>query len=183
MKVDDIKRQPILLMFAVIIVIILLVGIFRTIAPYLSLGFGAYAHIGDVRGAISFETFENQGELVIFTRPGCPFCDTLKEELSKEESKQFGFGLDGEGNMILPSGVRIIDTSIESDLVPSPENMNGVPTIRFYKTTLTAENKDGDNTGDKFFVELSGDKRTAADIKAFLDSNMSSATPMSSESS
>ncbi len=80
MKVDDIKRQPILLMFAVIIVIILLVGIFRTIAPYLSLGFGAYAHIGDVRGAISFETFQNQGELVIFTRPGCPYCDTLKEE-------------------------------------------------------------------------------------------------------
>ena len=53
-KLDDLAKQPCMLLLTVIIVIILLAGIFRSVAPYLSLGFGAYAHVGDVRGVISF---------------------------------------------------------------------------------------------------------------------------------
>jgi hypothetical protein len=169
MKIDDIKRQPILLMFAVIIVIILLVGIFRTIAPYLSLGFGAYAHIGDVRGAISFETFENEykGEVIIFTSEGCGYCDDLKASIPKDD----------QGNMQLPEGIRILDTAKNLDL---SAGITGVPTIRFYKQAITPEN----SNNSEVFVEYSGD-RTLDSFTQFLNEQraaMAPATP-SSESS
>jgi hypothetical protein len=153
MKIDDIKRQPILLMFAVIIVIILLVGIFRTIAPYLSLGFGAYAHIGDVRGAISFETFENdyKGEVIIFTTTSCGYCNQLKEDIPK----------DSEGKLVLPEGIRNIDIDKNPEF---SAGITGVPAIRFYKQALTPENVNDSNV----YVEYSGD-RNLDGFKEFLN--------------
>jgi hypothetical protein len=163
MKIDDIKRQPILLMFAVIIVIILLVGIFRTIAPYLSLGFGAYAHIGDVRGAISFETFENdyKGEVIIFTSEGCGYCDELKAGIPKDD----------QGNMQLPEGIRILDTATNPEL---SAGITGVPTIRFYKQAITPENTNDSNV----FVDYSGD-RTLDAFTQFLNEQRATMTSAS----
>ena len=154
MKVDDIKRQPILLMFAVIIVIILLVGIFRTIAPYLSLGFGAYAHIGDVRGAISFETFENQGKVVLFLSEGCGYCQDLKGMFPKDDS----------GNPQYPDHIKVIDTATQ-EYTDLGANIQGVPTIRYYKGDVTKDNVNDSS----FFVEFDGADRTPEEIKMFFD--------------
>lgn len=154
MKIDDIKRQPILLMFAVIIVIILLVGIFRTIAPYLSLGFGAYAHIGDVRGAISFETFENKGKVVLFLSDSCGYCQDLKGMFPKDDS----------GNPIYPDFIKIYNTA-EQEFTDLGADIQGVPTIRYYKDEVTKDNVN-DSTA---FVEFDGSDRTPDEIKMFFE--------------
>ncbi len=153
MKIDDIKRQPILLMFAVIIVIILLVGIFRTIAPYLSLGFGAYAHIGDVRGAISFETFQDgKGKVVIFVSNECGFCQELKADYDKASA-----------DLKNESDIEFINT-IDPKYTELGVNVAGVPTIRFYKDELTKDNVNDSNA----FVEFDGSDRTPQEIFDFL---------------
>ena len=153
-KIDDLTKTPFMLLLTVIIVIILLVGIFRSIAPYLSLGFGAYAHIGDVRGAVSFETFENEDKVVIFVSKECGFCQDLKDMFPKDES----------GNPIYPEGIQVIDSATQ-EYTDLNADIQGVPTIRYYKDALTK-----DNVNDtQAFVAFDGADRTPDEIKMFLE--------------
>ncbi len=135
--IEDIKKQPLLLLLTIIIVIILLVGIFRTIAPYLSLGFGGYAHIGDVRGAFSFETFENEQQPVfaIIYAPWCGACKASKDQFDSLTSSYKG-----------KTKVMMINGDENKDLVKKM-NIRGFPTMRYYPSGLEGQ-----------FEEFTGDR-------------------------
>ncbi len=137
---EDIKKNPLLLLLAVIIVIILLVGIFRTIAPYLSLGFGGYAHIGDVRGAFSLETFKNENEPVfaIIYAPWCGACKASKDQFDALEG-----GYKGKTKVMMING------DDHKDLVKKM-GVKGFPTMRYYPSGLDGQFEEftGDRTVD-----------------------------------
>jgi thiol-disulfide isomerase/thioredoxin len=120
--IDDLKKHPFMLLITVIVVIILLVGIFRSIAPFLSLGFGGYAHIGDVRGAISFETFENSNEptFTMFYAPWCGHCKTTKPNFDTLKSQY-----KGKAKIVAVNGDEAKDTIKE-------HGVQGFPTLRYY---------------------------------------------------
>jgi thiol-disulfide isomerase/thioredoxin len=139
---EDIKKHPLLLLLVIIVVIILLVGIFRTIAPYLSLGFGGYAHIGDVRGAFSFETFENEQSQPVFAiiyAPWCGHCKTSKPDFDRLASEYKG-----------ATKVMMINGDENKDLVKKM-NVRGFPTMRYYPSGLNGQ-----------FEEFTGDRSYGA---------------------
>lgn len=146
--VDNIKKQPLILLFAVIIVIILLVGIFRSIAPYLSLGFGGYAHIGGVRGSFSLETFKNTSEsaFVMVYAPWCGHCKTVKPEFEKLKSSYTG-----------RTKIVMIDGDKDKEAAKNM-GVKGFPTLRYYPTGLNGEFKEynGERTEDAMKSYLTG---------------------------
>jgi protein disulfide-isomerase-like protein len=148
-SIEDLKRHPLMLLLTVIVVIILLVGIFRSIAPYLSLGFGAYAHVGDVRGAVAFETFENSDAptFTMFYAPWCGHCKTTKPEFDKLKSTYKG-------------NVKIVDVNGDekTDMVQK-HGVKGFPTLRYYPKGM-------DNSSD--FKEYTGE-RTSDGMKQFIE--------------
>ena len=148
-KLDDLAKQPLMLLLTVIIVIILLAGIFRTVAPYLSLGFGAYAHVGDVRGVISFETFENsdQPTFTMFYAPWCGHCKTAHPEFEK-----FKNSYDGP--------IKVVDINGDEDKgAMKKHSVQGFPTMRYYPNGMS------DSTN---FQEYTGD-RTAEGMRSFVE--------------
>lgn len=147
-KLDDLAKQPLMLLLTIIIVIILLAGIFRSIAPYLSLGFGAYAHVGDVRGVISFETFENsdQPTFTMFYAPWCGHCKTAHPEFEKFKNSYKG-------------NVKVVDINGDEDKAAMKQhNVQGFPTMRYYPNGMS-------NTEN--FEEYTGE-RSAEGMKAFV---------------
>jgi protein disulfide-isomerase A6 len=149
-KMDNLTKTPLMLLLTVIVVIILLVGIFRSIAPYLSLGFGAYARVGDVRGAVSFETFENsdQPTFTMFYAPWCGHCKTAHPEFVKLKETYKG-------------NVKMMDVNGDEDKEAMKKHgIQGFPTMRYYPNGMSDM---------KNFKEYSGN-RTESDMKEFLDS-------------
>ena len=148
-KLDELAKQPLMLLLTVIIVIILLAGIFRSIAPYLSLGFGAYAHVGDVRGVISFETFENsdQPTFTMFYAPWCGHCKTAHPEFEKFKNNYKG-------------DVKVVDINGDEDKEAMKKyNVQGFPTMRYYPNGMSnVEN----------FEEYTGE-RNASGMQAFVE--------------
>ncbi len=141
---EDIKKNPLLLLLAVIIVVILLVGIFRSIAPYLSLGFGGYAHIGDVRGAFSFETFENESKkepsFIIVYAPWCGACKASIDQFEKLKNEY-----KGKAKVVMLNGD-------ENKELVKKMNVRGFPTMRYYPSGLN--NTFEEFTGDRTFDEM-----------------------------
>ncbi len=148
-KIDDLSKTPLMLLLTIIIVIILLAGIFRSVAPYLSLGFGAYAHVGDVRGMISFETFENsdQPTFTMFYAPWCGHCKTAHPEFEKFKNSYKG-------------KVKVVDIDGDKDKATMKKhNVQGFPTMCYYPNEMS---------NPKNFKEYSGE-RTAEGMKAFVE--------------
>ncbi len=147
--IENIKKQPLFLLLAVIIVIILLVGIFRSISPYLTLGFGGYAHIGGVRGAFSFETFENESDsesvFAMVYAPWCGHCKTAKPEFEKLMQSYKG-----------PTKMMMINGD-ENKEMTQKMGVKGFPTLRYYPNGLSEnyEEYNGERTADAMekFVE------------------------------
>ena len=138
-KIDDLSKQPLMLLLTVIIVIILLAGIFRSVAPYLSLGFGAYAHVGDVRGVISLETFEksDQPTFTMFYAPWCGHCKTAHPEFEKFKNSYKG-------------DVKIVDVNGDEDKAAMKQhNVQGFPTMRYYPNGMSNAQKFEEYTGER----------------------------------
>ena len=148
-KLDELTKQPLMLLLTVIIVIILLAGIFRSISPYLSLGFGAYAHVGDVRGVISVETFENsdQPTFTMFYAPWCGHCKTAHPEFEKLKKSYSG-------------DVKVIDINGDEDKgAMKKHNVQGFPTMRYYPSGMSNATN---------FEEYTGERNADA-MKAFVE--------------
>ena len=148
-KLDDLAKQPLMLLLTVIVVIILLAGIFRSVAPYLSLGFGAYAHVGDVRGVISFETFENsdQPTFTMFYAPWCGHCKTSHPEFQKVKETFKG-------------DIKMVDINgDENKDAMKTHGIQGFPTMRYYPNGMS---------DTKNFDEYTGG-RTSSEIQSFLE--------------
>jgi thiol-disulfide isomerase/thioredoxin len=146
-SMEDIKKNPLMLLLTIIIVIILLVGIFRSIAPYLSLGIGGYAHVGDVRGAFSLETFKSKSDsvFVIVYAPWCGACKASKDQFDALEK-----GYKGKTKVMMING------DDHKDLVKKM-GVKGFPTMRYYPSGL-----------DGSFEEFTGE-RTIDGMKEFIE--------------
>ncbi len=143
-KIDDLSKTPLMLLLTIIVVIILLAGIFRTVAPYLSLGFGAYAHIGDVRGVISFETFENsdQPTFTMFYAPWCGHCKTAHPEFEKFKNSYKG-------------DVKLVDINGDEDKgAMKTHNVQGFPTMRYYPNGMSDAKNFEEYTGGRTAKEM-----------------------------
>ena len=156
MNSNKMLKSPTMSMFAnpLFIIIMLLIGlivvlaIFRSVSPLLSVGFGINAHIGDLKGSFEIEAFDNNEEamFVMYYAEWCGHCKRAKPEFEKLSQNYKG-------------KIKIMAVNAES-----PENKNlvqsqkieGFPTIRYYPSGLTGK-----------YDEYSG-SRTYSDFAQYL---------------
>jgi protein disulfide-isomerase A6 len=133
--------------------LIIILAIFRNVSPFLNLGFGIHAHIGQLKGNFSIEAFENQKPaLVMFYAPWCGHCKRCKPEFDRLMN-------DYKGNVKIIA----IDAD-ENKEIAKIHNIEGFPTIRYYPEGFTS---DGDGNVENF-KEYTGD-RTYSNFIQYLD--------------
>lgn len=134
---SDFFSNPLVVLLIVIIVLIVLLAIFRSVSPSLTLGFDIRAHIGDLKGSIALEAYQNANgpAFVLFYSPTCPHCKLPLagfQELQKES---------------MP-GVQIqtVDCIANPDLARE-HGIRGFPTMRYYPNGLNTKEFDEYNGG------------------------------------
>jgi thiol-disulfide isomerase/thioredoxin len=141
--------NPLFIIVMLLIGLIVILAIFRSASPFLNIGFGVNAHIGELKGTFEIEAFDNQEPLfVMYFAEWCGHCKTTKPEFLKLGEKY--------------KNIKVMLVDAEADenkeLVKS-QNISGYPTIRYYKSGNLEDKGD----------EYSGG-RTEDDFKSFLDS-------------
>ena len=140
--------NPFVIVMLILIALIIILGVFRSVSPSLTLGLGLNAHIGDLRGSFELETFDNSSEssFVIFYAEWCGHCKRAMPEFNKLMDNY-------NGNIKLLA----INSELEEnkELIKS-QRIQGFPTIRYYPNGLNGqfdEYKDG-RTYDEFLQYL-----------------------------
>jgi thiol-disulfide isomerase/thioredoxin len=146
--------NPLFITVMVIIGIIIILSIFRSVSPALTIGFGVNAHIGDIRGSFELETFDNHSKpekealFVMYYAEWCGHCKRTMPEFKKLQDNYKG-------------KIKIIAVNSESEentgLVKA-QNIKGFPTIRYYPSGLdsTFEEYTGGRTYSDFVQYLGG---------------------------
>jgi thiol-disulfide isomerase/thioredoxin len=79
--------NPLFVIVMLLIVLIIVLAIFRSVSPFLNLGLGIDAHIGDLRGSFKIEAFNNnsnsQPMFVMYYADWCGHCKRTKPEFQK----------------------------------------------------------------------------------------------------
>jgi len=165
--------NPLFIVVASIIALILILAIFRSSSKYFGVGIGINAHIGDLRGSIELEAFDNhntrsQATFVMYYANWCGHCKSTKPEFQKLMDSYQG-------------SVKIVMIDCEADenqdLVKS-QNIRGYPTIRYYANGLTGEYSEyNDNRDyDSFLHYLK--KQSASSIENYYDGKQTHTPPM-----
>jgi thiol-disulfide isomerase/thioredoxin len=126
--------NPLVVLLTVIIVLIVLLAIFRSVSPALTLGFGIRAHIGDLKGSIALEAYENGVQsdssgptFALFYSPTCPYCKLPLagfEQLQQESIPR----------------VQIVTVDCKAEEALALEhNITGYPTMRYYPKGLDSK--------------------------------------------
>ena len=146
--------NPLFIIIMLLIGLIIVLAIFRSVSPLLSLGFGINAHIGDLKGSFEIEAFDNS-ELftnskdkmfVMYYAEWCGHCKRAKPEFEQLIQNYKG-------------KVKIIAINAEADEykdLVAKQNIKGFPTIRYYKSGLNSK-----------YEEYSGN-RTYSDFVQYL---------------
>lgn len=152
MKSNSMMSNPLFIVVMLLLALIVILSIFRSVSPALTLGFGVNAHIGDLRGSFELETFSNHSEsdplFVMYFAEWCGHCKRTKPEFKKLMDNYKG-------------NVKIMIIDAESDenkeLVKS-QKISGFPTIRHYPKGLTENytEYDGGRTYPEFVQYLGG---------------------------
>lgn len=150
MKNSSIMSNPLFIIVMLLLGLIIILSIFRSVSPALTLGFGVNAHIGDLRGSFELETFSNNSEPVfaMYYAEWCGHCKRTKPEFQKLLDNYKG-------------NVKILLINAESqenkELVKS-QKISGFPTIRYYPSGLTENYSefDGGRTYTDFVQYLGG---------------------------
>ena len=58
-KMDSFFSNPLVMVLGMIIILIIILSIFRSVAPALTMGIGFDAHIGSLRGSLELEAYKN----------------------------------------------------------------------------------------------------------------------------
>ena len=142
--------NPLVIVIVTLIALIFVLSIFRSASNFLKIGIGVNARIGDLRGAIALETFENDNKpsFVIYYAEWCGHCKRTMPEFEKLKNSYNG-------------NIRIVAINSEdekySQLIKKQE-ISGFPTIRYYPSGLSSS-----------YQEYNGG-RTKEDFEEFLGS-------------
>ena len=154
---SDFFSNPLVVVLMAIIILIVLLAIFRSVSPSLTLGFGINAHIGDLKGSIALEAYDNENSDVfeaydnensdrptfaLFYSPTCPHCKLPLagfEELQQSPSNRID--------------IVAIDCKENQELA-SQYDISGYPTMRYYPDGLSPSNHFTEYTGGRTVEEL-----------------------------
>ncbi len=146
--------NPLIAIVTVVIVLIVILSIFR--AANLTMGFGVQAHLGNLRTSFMIEGFEGDSApaLVMYYADWCGHCKRTKPLLERARGEYKG-------------KIKIVmldaDASENAPLLKQ-EDVNGFPTIRYYKSGVPKVGKKSD------YEEYNGE-RTKEDFLQFLASH------------
>ena len=127
------SANPLIIVVGLLIILIVILAVFRSVSPFLNLGFEVSAHIGDLRGSFELEAFENQvGEEAVFIMyyaDWCGHCKRAKPHFQKLIENYKG-------------NVKVMMINCEApenkELVQS-QGIKGFPTLRYYSQGLSGE--------------------------------------------
>ena len=151
MKSSELMSNPLSVIVMILLGLIIILSIFRSVSPSLTLGIGFNAHIGDLRGSFELETFDNnstdnQPVFAMYYAEWCGHCKRAKPEFNKLMK-------DYKGNVKL----LLIDAEAKehADLVKE-QKISGFPTIRMYPKGLSQNYNDysGERTYTNFVEYL-----------------------------
>ena len=125
-------KNPLFVIITVLIIVIVVLAVFRSVAPTLTMGLGLKAHIGDLKSSFdleaydNYEDFDNQleygpsPEFVMFHAPWCGHCKRALPEFEKLMDNYTG-------------GVKMKAIDCEADKeMAKKHGIQGFPTIRYY---------------------------------------------------
>ncbi len=144
--------NPLISIVTVVIILIVILSIFR--AANLTMGFGFRAHLGNLRTSFSIEGFEGAGSapaLVMYYADWCGHCKRTKPEMEAAKAAYKG-----------KTQILLLDAEApENAGLVKQEDIQGFPTIRFYKAgapqvgkKMTYEEYSGDRTKEAFLQFL-----------------------------
>jgi thiol-disulfide isomerase/thioredoxin len=154
LKSTNVMTNPLFIIIMLLLGLIIILAIFRSASPFLSVGFGVNAHIGELKGSFEIEAFDNAPDqsndsdalFIMYYAEWCGHCKKTMPEFKKLMDSYNG-------------NVKIIAIDSESeenkDLVKS-QNIKGFPTIRYYPSGLSGDHQeyDGGRTQDDFMQYL-----------------------------
>ncbi len=134
--------NPLMVIVYLLLGLIIVLAIFRPATPFLNLGFGFNAHIGELRSSFEFEAFTNETDpaFVMYYADWCGHCKKAKPHFQKLMDSN-------------KSNVKVMMINCEdkanAELVKS-QNIKGFPTIRYYSKGLNEkfEEYDGERSFD-----------------------------------
>jgi len=121
--------NPLMIVIFLVIALIVVLAIFRPATPFLNLGIGFNAHIGELRGSFELEAFDNQNGpvFVMYYAQWCGHCKTTKPQFQQLMDNYKG-------------SVKIMMVDCEApdnkELVKS-QGIKGFPTIRYYSSGIS----------------------------------------------
>jgi protein disulfide-isomerase-like protein len=145
MTPHSLSSNPIFLFLMFIVLLIIFLAIFRSVSPFLSVGLGVQAHVGDLKGSFRVEAFENQMSGPVFVIFYAPWCGHCKRTMPEFEKLQQSF----KGQVKLVS----INADLEEnkELVQS-QKVQGFPTIRYFPSGMSGkfDEYNGERTAEAF---------------------------------
>ncbi len=146
--------NPLISIVTIVIILIVILAIFR--ATNLTMGFGVRAHLGNLRTSFSIEGFEGQEGsgpvLVMYYADWCGHCKRAKPQLEAAKGEYRG-----KVKIVM---INAEDTENASLL--KQEDVQGFPTIRYYKSGMPVAGKKSD------YEEYNGE-RSKEDFLKFLN--------------
>ena len=133
-KVKEMKliTNPLFVVVMLLIALIIILAIFRSVSPFLNLGFGIDAHIGELRGSFKIEAFDNNADtepkFVMYYADWCGHCKKAKPEFEKLQQNYKGNVKVAMVNSELPENKELV----------KQQGINGYPTIRYYPSGLNS---------------------------------------------
>lgn len=150
-KSATLVSNPLFIIIILLLALIIILSIFRSVSPMLTLGFGVNAHIGDLRGSFELETFDNNNNQPIFVMFFAEWCGHCKRTMP--EFKKLMENYKGNVKIVL------IDSEDKSnaELVKS-QKISGFPTIRMYPSGFDSKYSEynGGRTYTDFVQYLGG---------------------------
>ena len=153
LSTTSIMSNPLFIVVMLLLGLIIVLSIFKSITPFLNLSVGINAHIGDLRGSIELEAFDNQDDdkqpvFIIYYAKWCGYCKTVLPEFKQLMDNY-------KGNIKI---IAIDSEAKENTELVKAQEINSYPTIRFYPSGIKGKFKD--YTGERTysdFVQYLGD--------------------------
>jgi protein disulfide-isomerase A6 len=145
---EKIRKQPILQIVLLALVIVIIIAVFTPRGGRLTAGLNVNAHVGSLKGGFNFETFGNKGTLALFHADWCGHCKRLMPEFENFEQSYNG-----------PMSIMKVNEAQDKELVQK-HGVQGFPTIRYYPNGMD----DAQNFQDY------GGPRTASGLNSFMQS-------------